>query len=333
MKGRKKKVSRIIGMVCTAMLMVTAMPTVALAVENLGAITVDIPKWIEELGEQGKNEKHYYSDKYYEEWDSTPTNEYIGMVDYIEDGSSFIVSKNSDYKGKVECYLSMCRLEGEDIAEGTGQVGGFEITETPKEITFTSEEFGFSGYVSNRKDCIYIISIRAIPDNGSDPEEWEFRIRIAEKESDTIFNNNSLKAQPANAKVLVNGKETYFEAYQIEGNNYFKLRDLAMAVNGTAKQFEIGFDKENNVIRLTSNNAYTIVGGEFSKSGNGGAVNVSASNTKMYLDSKEISLTAYTIGGSNYFKLRDIARLFNIGITYDNATGTVGIDTSIGYTE
>jgi hypothetical protein len=40
-------------------------------------------------------------------------------------------------------------------------------------------------------------------------------------------------ASPTSSTVLVNGKNVAFDAYNINGNNYFKLRDLAYTLNGT----------------------------------------------------------------------------------------------------
>ena len=50
-----------------------------------------------------------------------------------------------------------------------------------------------------------------------------------------------LTQQTASA-VLVSGKVVAFNTYNIEGDNYFKLRDIAMTLNGTEKQFDIGWD-------------------------------------------------------------------------------------------
>ncbi|AGC69289.1 hypothetical protein Cst_c23290 [Thermoclostridium stercorarium subsp. stercorarium DSM 8532] len=44
-----------------------------------------------------------------------------------------------------------------------------------------------------------------------------------------------------------------------------------------------------------------------------------------------MTLKAYTIGGYNYFKLRDIAKIFDIGVVWEGETSTVKIDTGIGY--
>lgn len=139
-------------------------------------------------------------------------------------------------------------------------------------------------------------------------------------------------AKPTASKVLVNGKAVEFDAYTINNNNYFKLRDLAQAVNKTDKNFEVTWDGKNNAINLISNKVYTPAGGELVK-GDGKAKAATLSTAKIFKDGKEVSLTAYTINGNNYFKLRDIAKAFDIGVTWDGTTNTVGIDTSISYVE
>jgi len=141
-----------------------------------------------------------------------------------------------------------------------------------------------------------------------------------------------LNVNPTSSKVLVNGKVVEFEAYTINGNNYFKLRDLAQAVNNTEKNFEVTWDGVNNAINLISNQPYTPVGGELSK-GDGSAKVATPTASKIFKDGEEISLTAYTINGNNYFKLRDIAKAFDIGVIWDGATNTIVIDTSISYVE
>jgi len=140
------------------------------------------------------------------------------------------------------------------------------------------------------------------------------------------------KAVPTKSTVLVNGKSIAFDAYNIKGNNYFKLRDLAQAVNNTEKNFEVTWDGQNNAINLISNKPYTPVGGELAK-GDGQTKVANPTTSKIYKDGQEISLTAYNIKGNNYFKLRDIAKAFDIGVTWDSKTNTVIIDTSISYVE
>jgi len=141
---------------------------------------------------------------------------------------------------------------------------------------------------------------------------------------------SSAAAKPTASIVLVNGTNTSFDAYNINGNNYFKLRDLAKIVNGTEKQFEVEWNTEKKAINLISNKPYTAVGGEMTK-GDGKAKTASLNTSKIYQDGNEVSLTAYNINGNNFFKLRDIASAFDIGITWDGKTNTVGIDTTQAY--
>lgn len=129
------------------------------------------------------------------------------------------------------------------------------------------------------------------------------------------------------SKVLVDGKQVAFEAYSINSNTYFKLRDIAMAVNGTDKGFEVGWDGEHNAISLTSSEAYTPQGGELAVSAKATSKKATLSTSKVYLDDEEVAFTAYTIGGNNYFKLRDLADALGITITFDQKTNTIGIVT------
>ena len=55
-------------------------------------------------------------------------------------------------------------------------------------------------------------------------------------------------------------------------------------------------------------------------------------NSKIYLDGKEVKFTAYNIEDNNYFKLRDIGAAFDFGVDWDGANDTIVIDTSIVYT-
>lgn len=141
-----------------------------------------------------------------------------------------------------------------------------------------------------------------------------------------------IAAAPTASTVLVNGEKKAFDAYNIEGNNYFKLRDLAYVLSGTDKRFEVSWDAAANAISLTSGKAYTTVGGEMAAQENPVQSDAVLSASKILLDGKEISLTAYTINGNNYFKLRDLGQTFDFGVGWNGEAQTISIDTSTGYT-
>jgi hypothetical protein len=140
-----------------------------------------------------------------------------------------------------------------------------------------------------------------------------------------------LTVHPTSSTVLVDGENITFDAYNIEGNNYFKLRDLAYTLSGSEKQFEVVWDSAASAIALISGKAYTLVGDEMVGKGDG-AKQASPTKSKITLDGDDISLTAYNIADNNYFKLRDIGAAFDFGITWDAERNTIVIDTSIGYT-
>jgi|GEM_PF-2531100 len=138
------------------------------------------------------------------------------------------------------------------------------------------------------------------------------------------------EAVPIFSKVTVDGKEIDFDAYNINGNNYFKLRDLAYILNGTAKQFNVGWNEITKTIILTSNKKYTIVGSEMSGKGENNKTAV-LTISKIYLDGREINPVAYNIDGNNYFKLRDIGQIFDFYIGWNEKQNTIIIDTGKKY--
>lgn len=137
--------------------------------------------------------------------------------------------------------------------------------------------------------------------------------------------------KPTASRVLVDGKAVAFQAYTIGESNYFKLRDIAMTLNGTAKQFEVLYDGTSHSVTLYKNTAYTAVGGEMAAPGGTAAVNAARSSSNVYLGGAALALSAFTIGGNNYFKLRDIAGAIDFGVIWDGDANTIRIDTTKSY--
>ena len=139
-------------------------------------------------------------------------------------------------------------------------------------------------------------------------------------------------AVPTKSAVIIDGRPISVEAYNINDNNYFKLRDLASLLSGTQKSFEVSWNEKDNAIMITKGKPYTPVGGELMVSPNMDGKTALLAYPKMFLDGRSISIRAYDIGGYNYFKLRDIAEMINFGISWDGVTNVIGIDTAAGYT-
>jgi len=163
-------------------------------------------------------------------------------------------------------------------------------------------------------------------------QPWDFVNGVAEEDITLYAGWIELyaTAMPTTSTVLVDGVPVEFEAYNIKGYNYFKLRDLAQAVNNTPENFEVTWDGINNAINLLSNTPYTSVGGELVK-GDGKSKTATLTASAIYKDGKEIYPTAYNINGNNYFKLRDIAEAFGIGVTWDGVANIISIHTTEPY--
>ena len=60
----------------------------------------------------------------------------------------------------------------------------------------------------------------------------------------------ALKVVPSAHKVQVNGESVNPQVYNIDGNNYFKLRDVAYLLNGNKTSFDVTWDSAKNALNL-----------------------------------------------------------------------------------
>ena len=148
--------------------------------------------------------------------------------------------------------------------------------------------------------------------------------------SPSVLDPVTVTAAPTRASVLINGQKVSFDAYTIRDNNYFKLRDLAYTLSGTNAKFDVVWSQDLGAVLMTSGKSYTPAGGEM---GPGSSIDQTGvlNSSKVYLDGRSIYLAAYTIRGSNYFKLRDIGRLFNFSVEWDSVNQQIVIDTNRPY--
>jgi len=158
----------------------------------------------------------------------------------------------------------------------------------------------------------------------------DYAVGLANSPASPAPTPQSQTVNPTASTVYLNGEAINFDAYNISDNNYFKLRDLAYVLNGTEKQFEVGYDESSKAIALTSGKAYTAAGSEMMQ-GDGKAKNATPTSSKIYLDGNELKLTVYNIGDYNFFKLRDLMEAIDVFVGYDNATEAITLDTSKSY--
>ena len=121
----------------------------------------------------------------------------------------------------------------------------------------------------------------------------------------------------------VDGKVIACEKYNIDGSNYFKLRDIAMVLSDTGSQFSVGWDGEKKVISVVTGESYEPNGSELDLSaGDKSATAVPSTQTLLINGAERGDLSAYNIGGNNFFKLRDLGDALGFRVDYDKETNT-----------
>lgn len=137
-----------------------------------------------------------------------------------------------------------------------------------------------------------------------------------------IVEEGPLTVVPTNQTLTVNGEVRETEIYNINGSNYFKLRDMAALLNGTGSQFSVSYDAATQTIAVVTGEAYEAVGGELELGTDKSATCV-ASPQSITVNGQALALTAYNIGGNNFFKLRELGEALNFSVEYDEATRTM----------
>ncbi|MDO4733473.1 MAG: cadherin-like beta sandwich domain-containing protein, partial [Bacillota bacterium] len=127
--------------------------------------------------------------------------------------------------------------------------------------------------------------------------------------------------------VTVNGASKTLTAYNINGNNFLQLRDVALLLSGTSKGFGVSFNDSTQSAYLTTGSTYVANGTENAAISN--YTRAALSTQKFYLNNTAINPAAFNIDGSNYVMLRDLGVLLNFGITYSN--NTIAINTNTNY--
>ena len=133
-------------------------------------------------------------------------------------------------------------------------------------------------------------------------------------------------AKLSRQNLRVDGKVVACEKYNIGGNNYFKLRDIALMLNGTGSQFSVGWDPVRKEVSIVTGEAYVPNGSEMDLSGGDKSASAVPSSQTILLNGEACSdLAAYNIGNNNFFKLRDLGDALGFFVDYDKPSNTAVI--------
>ncbi|MDO5713997.1 MAG: hypothetical protein Q4Q07_06150 [Tissierellia bacterium] len=137
---------------------------------------------------------------------------------------------------------------------------------------------------------------------------------------------------PQNVKI--NGKEVPLKGYNIEGNNYYRLRDVAKYFKDTMCAFEVGYQENTKtiILRVPLGRKPVLKDTPMIKKTDGIGY---PSKSKLQVEIQDILVydlakgkpKAYVIEDYTFFRLRDLAEFLLFDIGYDQKTNTVLIGT------
>ena len=253
-----------------------------------------------------------------------------GWVDYIvpqiywERGNAY-----ADYETLVKWWSDAVKGTGVELYIGHGIYKDVVASEIEEQLK-VNEKYNVSGsfffslrdLLNNRQGCAD--AVKAYYEEVDKPE-----VPVVPDVPEVPVTVEKKVAYAARAKVTVDGKPVEFQTYTIDDYTYFKLRDIASAINGTSKQFMTFWDEGTQSIQLVRRAPYTSTGS--SAVGKYSDTIATTSTAKLYCDGVRKSVSAYTINDYTYYKLRDIAQLINMGVTWNESTMTIGIETTQSY--
>lgn len=131
-------------------------------------------------------------------------------------------------------------------------------------------------------------------------------------------------ATPAQASVLVNGQPYTLAAYNIDGNNYVRVRDVAVLLKDTASGFDVQWNNETFQVELASFTPYTPLGTENTPLPEGKRT-VQSIIEPTAADGTPHMIAAYNIDGCTFYKLRSLGDLCGFTVAWDEGTQTVQV--------
>jgi hypothetical protein len=125
-------------------------------------------------------------------------------------------------------------------------------------------------------------------------------------------------------KIIFNGTSLDMEVYNVDGDNYFKLRDIAYLLRNTSYACSVDFSTPLRTVLVVSGGDYTPNGDEM-LTGVDYASSCRSSQWWLVVDGTYRSCSVYNIGGNNFFRLRDLGNVLGFDVDYDAATNSAVI--------
>ena len=246
------------------------------------------------------------------DWDNaynTQTDEQIPL--YPEEGDTAGQAAHDAFQADNNCY-TIEDVEGNTVTNPQGilymtanSASGskfYELISSQQDYVAARSQNWLPSYsVINLTADSFSIDTYQITDNGT-----------VEKIDDTF----TIRKTADTAAVTVDGEAAEVATANVGGETYYRLRDLATAVNGTADQFNVEW--QNGVIVITGE-AYTTEALAPAAEATGSAISLT-----IEVDGETVTTSAAEINGNNYVPASLLAEL---GVTASVSNGTLAITT------
>jgi len=146
---------------------------------------------------------------------------------------------------------------------------------------------------------------------------------------------NTVTATPSKTNFVMNGQSvSVTAAYTINSTNYLQLRAIAAILNGTAAQFDIGWDGQYAVIEPGKPYSGTVTETKLQNT-----TNVRQSGTKFKMNGEVFTFSDARLidGDTNYLQLREFAQILSgtasqFNLYWEGAVGQAVIQPGVAYT-
>ena len=129
-------------------------------------------------------------------------------------------------------------------------------------------------------------------------------------------------------KITLDGEEVMVGAYDVEGYNYLKLRDVAAILNTKKCQFNVGFDKPTKLITVELAKGYEKVEGDLAEIKDEKAKAI-IRVIKILVNGEEKEVKTALINENNYMQLRDLGSLVGLGVGYDKVNKVIMLKSDV----
>lgn len=127
------------------------------------------------------------------------------------------------------------------------------------------------------------------------------------------------KVKATTQKVRLDDKDVVIYGYNIDGENYFKLRDVAAVLKDSKVKF--GVEYKDGLVTLTKGADYKVL--DTDQKEVKAESEAMLTNDKVKVGETDLAAKAFKIDGNNYYRVRDLGKALDFGVDYDEESNTV----------